>query len=137
MLGGLSDRFGARPVLSGIYAGRAFIFAGLFLIRDNPLAILGVAIAGGLTLAGSMSMTSMLTADIYGRFSVGRILGVIFLVHQTGAALGSSLAGALYESTGSYAAAYVVACALLLAAGLVSLRVDSGRRTFRWATSFN
>jgi len=135
LLGRLSDRFGARPVLSGIYTGRAFIFAGLFLIRDNPLAILGVAIAGGLTLAGSMSMTSMLTADIYGRFSVGRILGVIFLVHQTGAALGSSLAGALYESTGSYAAAYVVACALLLAAGLVSLRVDSSRRTFRWATS--
>ena len=135
LLGGLSDRFGARPVLSGIYTGRAFIFAGLFLIRDNPLAILGVAIAGGLTLAGSMSMTSMLTADIYGRFSVGRILGVIFLVHQTGAALGSSLAGALYESTGSYAAAYVVACALLLAAGLVSLRVDGSRRTFRWATS--
>jgi MFS-type transporter involved in bile tolerance (Atg22 family) len=82
-----------------------------------------------------MSMTSMLTADIYGRFSVGRILGVIFLVHQTGAALGSSLAGALFESTGSYAAAYVVACALLLTAGLVSLRVDSGRRTFRWAAS--
>ena len=135
LLGGLSDRFGARPVLSGIYTGRAFIFAGLFLIRDNPLAILGVAIAGGLTLAGSMSMTSMLTADIYGRFSVGRILGVIFLVHQTGAALGSSLAGALYESTGSYAAAYVVACGLLLAAGLVSLRVDGSRRTFRWATS--
>ena len=133
LLGGLSDRFGARPVLSGIYAGRAFIFAGLFLIRDNPLAILGVAIAGGITLAGSMSMTSMLTADIYGRFSVGRILGVIFLVHQTGAALGSSLAGALYESTGSYAAAYAVACGLLLAAGLVSLRVDSGARTFRWA----
>ena len=48
VLGGLSDRFGARPVLSGIYAGRALIFAGLFLIRDNPLAILGVAIAGGI-----------------------------------------------------------------------------------------
>src|SRR4029450_2489692 len=47
VLGGLSDRFGARPVLRGIYAGRAVIFAGLFLIRDNPLAILGVAIAGG------------------------------------------------------------------------------------------
>ena len=62
---------------------------------------------------------------------MGRFLGVIFLVHQTG----DALAGALYESTGSYAAAYVVACALLLAAGLVSLRVDGGRRTFRWATS--
>ncbi|HZO37653.1 MAG TPA: MFS transporter, partial [Methylomirabilota bacterium] len=128
LLGGLSDRFGARPVLSGIYAGRAFIFAGLFLIRDSPLAILGVAIAGGITLAGSMSMTSMLTADIYGRFSVGRILGVIFLVHQTGAAIGSSLAGALFEATGGYGAAFAVACVFLMCASVVALRVDTGER---------
>jgi hypothetical protein len=80
-----------------------------------------------------MSMTSMLTADIYGRDSVGSILGVIFLVHQTGAALGSSLAGTLFESTGGYGAAFAVACALLAGAGLVSLRIDSGARVFRWA----
>jgi MFS family permease len=94
-LGALADRCGARPVLAGIYAGRAVIFAGLFLVRDNALLMLGVAIVGGLTLAGSMSMTSMLTADIYGRYSVGSILGVIFLVHQTGAALGSARRDAL------------------------------------------
>ena len=132
-LGTLADRCGARPVLAGIYAGRAVIFAGLFLVRDSPLAMLGVAIAGGLTLAGSMSMTSMLTADIYGRHSIGSILGVIFLVHQTGAALGSALAGTLFESTGGYGAAFAVACALLLAAGVVSLRIDSGARVVRWA----
>src|SRR5215813_9394954 len=72
-LGAMADRWGARPVLAGVYAGRAFIFAGLFLVRDNPVAILVVAIAGGITLAGSGSMTSMLTADIYGRYSVGSI----------------------------------------------------------------
>jgi MFS family permease len=132
-LGPLSDRFGARPVLAAIYGGRALIFAGLFLIRDSPVAILGVAIVGGITLAGSMSMTSVLTADIYGRYSVGSILGVIFLVHQTGAALGSWLAGALFESTGGYGAAFAIACVLLAAAGLVSLRVDREPRTLRWA----
>jgi MFS family permease len=132
-LGALADRFGARPVLAGIYGGRALIFAGLFLIRDNPAAMLGVAIVGGITLAGSMSMTSVLTADIYGRYSVGSILGVIFLVHQTGAALGSWLAGALFESTGGYGAAFAIACLLLAAAGLVSLRVDRQPRSLRWA----
>ena len=132
-LGALADRFGARPVLAGIYAGRAVIFAGLFLIRDNPAAMIGVAIAGGITLAGSMSMTSVLTADIYGRYSVGSILGVIFLVHQTGAALGSWLAGALYDATGGYGVAFAVACLLLAAAGLVSLRVDHEPRRLRWA----
>jgi len=132
-LGALSDRFGARPVLAGIYAGRAVIFAGLFLIRDHPAAMIGVAIAGGITLAGSMSMTSVLTADIYGRYSVGSILGVIFLVHQTGAALGSWLAGTLYDATGGYGIAFGIACLLLAAAGLVSLHVDHEPRRLRWA----
>ena len=79
-----------------------------------------------------MSMTSMLTASIYGRYSVGSILGVIFLCHQTGAALGSSIAGALFESTGGYGVMYTLACLFLFAAALVSLRVDSGTRVVRW-----
>jgi MFS family permease len=131
-LGALADRYGARPVLGTIYAGRAAVFACLFLIRDTPFAILAVAAVGGITIAGSMSMTSMLVAGIYGRYSVGSILGVIFLVHQTGAALGSSLAGALFESTGGYGAMYALACAFLLIAGMVSLRVDNGTRVVRW-----
>jgi MFS family permease len=40
MLGALSDRLGRRPVLASIYAGRVLIFAGFFLIRDDPVAIL-------------------------------------------------------------------------------------------------
>jgi MFS family permease len=134
LLGPASDRFGRRPVLAAIYGGRAAVFAGLFLIRDSPVAMLAVAVVGGITLAGSMSMTSALTADIYGRFSVGTILGAIFLVHQTGAALGSWAAGALFEATGGYGLIYAIACTVLAAAALVSLRIDDGRRRVRWVT---
>src|SRR5437870_4918506 len=126
MLGTLSDRFGRRPVLAAIYAGRVLIFSGFFLIRDNPVAILIVAVLGGITMAGTGSMTSALTADIWGRFSVSPVLGVIFLVHQTGAAIGSSLAGALFETTGGYGAAFAVACVFLAAASAVALRIDTG-----------
>jgi MFS family permease len=128
MLGALSDRFGRRPVLAAIYAGRVFIFAGFFLIRDNPAAILAVAVLGGITMAGTGSMTSALTADIYGRFSVSSVFGLIFLVHQTGAALGSSLAGLLFETTGGYGAAFAVACVFLVGAAIVALNVDHGTR---------
>ena len=133
LLGTASDRFGRRPVLAAIYAGRAAVFAGLFLVRDSPVAMLGVAVVGGLTLAGTMSMTAALTADIYGRFSVGSILGAVFLAHQTGAAVGSWLAGALFEASGGYGIAFAIACAQLVAAALVSLRIDDGSRVVRWA----
>lgn len=136
MLGALSDRFGRRPVLASIYAGRVLIFSGFFLIRDNPAAILAVAVFGGITLAGTGSMTSALTADIYGRFSVSSVFGLIFLVHQTGSALGSSLAGVLFETTGGYGAAYVVACLLLIGASILALNIDKGaRRIWRAATA--
>lgn len=132
LLGPASDRFGRRPVLASVYGGRALVFAALFLIRDHPTAMLVVAFIGGLTLAGSMSMTSALTADIYGRFSVGTILGAIFLVHQTGAAIGSWSAGALFEATGGYGLIYAIACTVLVAAALMSLRIDAGGRQVRW-----
>jgi predicted MFS family arabinose efflux permease len=136
MLGALSDRLGRRPVLAGIYAGRIAIFTGLFLIRDNPGALLVVAVLGGITLAGTGSMTSALTADIYGRFSVSSIFGLIFLVHQTGSAVGSWLAGALFETTGGYGLAYVMACGLLAVAAIVALNIDKdARRIWRAATA--
>jgi len=128
LLGTLSDRFGRRPVLAAIYAGRVLIFSGFFLIRDNPAAIIMVAVLGGITMAGTGSMTSALTADIWGRFSVSPVLGVIFLVHQTGAAIGSSLAGALFEATGGYGAAFAVACVFLMCAAVVALKIDTGAR---------
>ncbi|HTI53896.1 MAG TPA: MFS transporter [Verrucomicrobiae bacterium] len=135
MLGALSDRFGRRPVLAGIYAGRIFIFTGLFLIRDSPGALMVIAALGGITLAGTGSMTSALTADIYGRFSVSSVFGLIFLVHQTGSALGSWMAGAMFEMTGGYGPAYALACGLLAVAAVVALNIDKGaRRIWRAAT---
>jgi MFS family permease len=136
LLGALSDRFGRRPVLATIYAGRVLIFAGFFLIRDNPVAIMVVAVLGGITMAGTGSMTSALTADIYGRFSVSSVFGLIFLVHQTGSAIGSSLAGLLFEMTGGYGPAFAVACLFLVGAAIVALNIDKGaRRIWRAATA--
>src|SRR5437879_191181 len=131
MLGALSDRLGRRPVLAAIYAGRIFIFAGSFLIRANPMAILADAVLGGITMAGTGSMTSALTADIYGRFSVSSVFGVIFLVHQTGAAVRSWLAGALFETTGGYGAAFALAGLFLAGAAIAAPRLDTRARRVR------
>jgi MFS family permease len=129
VLGAVADRFGRRPVLAWLYFSRALVFAALFLIRDWPVALLAVAVLGGVSMAGSLAMSSALAADIFGRYSVGAVFGSIFLVHQVGAASGSWLAGALFEATGGYGGAFGVACAILVIASGVSLTINERRRT--------
>jgi predicted MFS family arabinose efflux permease len=73
-------------------------------------------------------MTSALTGDIFGRFSVGSIFGLIFLSHQAGSSLGSWLGGFLFDVTGGYGAAFGVAGALLLIAAILSLAIDEAAR---------
>ena len=124
ILGTIADRFGARPVLAWLYGTRTLLFAALFVVHDSPAALLVISALGGASMSGSLAMTSALTADIFGRFSVGSIFGTIFVVHQGGAALGSWLGGFLFELAGGYAAAFAIACAQLLAAAIVSLTID-------------
>jgi MFS family permease len=76
-------------------------------------------------------MTAALTADIFGRFSVGSIFGLIFLVHQMGAAVGSWLAGFLFDLSGGYGLAFAVACGLLLVGAGLSLTLDVAERPVR------
>jgi MFS family permease len=127
-LGALADRFGRRPVLAWIYASRAALFAALFLVHDNPTGLVLIATLGGASMSGSLAMTSALTADIFGRLSVGSVFGTIFIVHQGGAALGSWLGGLLFEVTGGYGAAFGLASAQLLLGAVVVLAVDEAAR---------
>jgi MFS family permease len=129
LLGATADRFGCRPVLAWIYGGRALAFAGLYLVRDDPTALLVVAALSGATMGGTFAMTSALTATIFGRYSVGTVFGTMFLVHQTGSALGAWLGGLFFERTGGYGPAFALGCAVLVAASIVSLLIDDRPRT--------
>ena len=124
LLGAIADRFGRRPVLAWLYGTRALLFLAMFLVHDSPLALLVISALGGASMSGSLAMTSALTADIYGRFSVGSVFGTIFVVHQSGAALGSWLGGLLFELTGGYGAAFAIASVQLVVAAVVSLAID-------------
>jgi MFS family permease len=128
VIGDLADRYGRRPMMAWLYFTRALIFLGLFTVRDSPVVLLLVALMAGTSMSGSTALGSALTADIFGRFSVGSIFGTIFLVHQVGSALGSWLGGLLFETTGGYGPAFLSASALLVAASAVSLTIDESTR---------
>jgi MFS family permease len=76
----------------------------------------------GLNYISTVPPTTTLTANIFGRYSVGELTGWIFFSHQVGAALGAALAGWIFEWTGSYANAFLSAALMaVLAAGLAML----------------
>lgn len=133
-LGLISDRWGRKPVLAAVYVLRVIAFGMLFVVRDPRLLLL-VAAIGGVGMSGSLAMTSALTGDLFGRYSVGSLFGLIFLSHQTGAALGSWLGGALFDLTGGYGAAFAVAAALLLIAAGLSLAINETARPATRAVS--
>ena len=129
-IGVLSDRWGRKPMLAFVYLLRVVALTLIFLTRD-PAVLMVVAILGGLSLTGSFAMASALTADIFGRLSVGSIFGLIFLVHQIGAALGSWLSGYLFDVSGGYGFAFAIACGLLLVGAGLSLTIDVNGRPVR------
>jgi MFS family permease len=77
------------------------------------------------------AMASALTADIFGRFSVGSIFGLVFFMHQVGVALGSRLSGVLFDVSGGYGFAFAIACGLLLVGAGLSLSIDVNGRPVR------
>jgi len=116
--GWLCDRFGRRGPLATYYFLRALSLLFLLYVEDVSSLYLWAAIFG-LNYISTVPPTTTLTANIFGRYSVGELSGWIFFSHQVGAALGAALAGWIFEWTGSYGTAFVTAAVLgLLAAGL-------------------
>jgi MFS family permease len=119
--GWICDRFGRRGPLATYYFVRGLSLLFLLTVWNVPSLHLWAAIFG-LNYISTVPPTTTLTANIYGRYSVGELSGWIFFSHQVGAALGAALAGWIFEWTGTYTAAFVSAAFMaFLAAGLTLL----------------
>jgi MFS family permease len=119
--GWICDRFGRRGPLATYYFLRGLSLLFLLYVWDVQSLHLWAAIFG-LNYISTVPPTTTLTANIYGRFSVGELSGWIFFAHQVGAALGAALAGWIFEWTGSYSSAFVSAAIMaFVATGLAMM----------------
>lgn len=124
--GYLCDRFGKKVPLACFYFFRGVSI--LYLIAaDTPLALNLWAVLFGLNYISTVPPTSTLTADLFGRLSVGVLFGWIFLSHQVGAAAGAWIGGRVFDSTGSYTGAFLSAAVLAFVAAGLSLMIREGR----------
>jgi MFS family permease len=124
--GYLCDRFGKKVPLACFYFFRGVSILYLITV-DAPLGLNLWAILFGLNYISTVPPTSTLTAELFGRLSVGVLFGWIFLSHQVGAAAGAWVGGWLFDATGSYAAAFVSAAILAFVAAGLSLLIREGR----------
>ena len=132
--GWLCDRLGRRVPLATYYFLRGLSLLFLVYVWNLPSLHLWAAIFG-LNYISTVPPTTTLTANIYGRYSVGELTGWIFFSHQVGAALGAALAGWIFEWTGSYGSAFVSAALLAFLAAGLSLLIREERQPSRPAAA--
>jgi MFS family permease len=102
--GALSDRLGRRIVLMILFAARAITTLYLVL-APGPVSLVVFVIVFGLLGYGAIGVIGALASDIFGRRSIGAILGSAYVFNQVGAAVGIYAGGASVEWTGDYSAA--------------------------------
>ena len=115
--GWLSDRYDNRKLLACYYGFRALSLLYLPLVADYRSLLL-FSIVYGLDWIATVPPTINLTAQRFGRASVGVLYGWIFFSHMVGAAVAAYLGGVLRDSLGDYTLAFVSAAVLgFVAAG--------------------
>lgn len=124
--GYLTDRFNPRRLLGIYYAFRALSLLLLPLVAD-PVGLMIFAVLFGLDYIATVPPTVALTADRFGRRSVGLLFGWIVCSHQIGAAAASSFGGVMHVWMGDYSFAFLAAGVLGFVAAGLSLRISRGR----------
>ena len=125
--GWMIDRVQPRKWLSLIFALRGVsLFILPFVTDFSGLFIF--AVIYGLDWFATVPPTIAITADTFGRQSVGRIYGWIFLSHQIGAALMASGAGAIRVWLGDYQFAFLAGGSIAMVAAGLALGIKPSRK---------
>jgi MFS family permease len=132
--GWICDRFGRKGPLAFYYGVRGLSLLFLLYVWNLPSLEIFAAVFG-LNYISTVPATTALTANIFGRYSIGTLSGWIYLSHQVGAALGAALGGLIFQATGSYSWAFVSGAILaFVAAGMaLAIKEDPLRREPRAA----
>jgi len=120
--GWICDRFGRKGPLAFYYGVRGLSLLFLLYVWNVPSLHIFAAIFG-LNYISTVPPTTTLTANIFGRYSVGSLSGWIYFSHQVGSALGAAAGGWIFQSTGSYSWAFLSAAVMVFIAAGLSLLI--------------
>ncbi len=130
--GWICDRYGRKGPLAFYYALRGVSLLFLLYVWNLPSLEIFAALFG-LNYISTVPATTAITANIFGKYSIGTLSGWIYFAHQVGAAIGAVAAGWIFQSTGSYSWAFVSGALLAFLAAVMALAIkeEPVRRTQR------
>lgn len=124
--GWLTDRYSARKLLALYYFLRGCSLLALPALSGTGIPMMSAfAVVFGLDYIATVPPTVMLTANRFGRRSVGTIYGWITFAHMAGGAAAAALAGEIHDRSGDYAMAMYLGGVLAVFAAAFAFRIGS------------
>jgi MFS family permease len=109
--GWLSDRLISRYVVILFFL--LAIVGMLVLIPANSMSQIWIfAVIYGLGIGASGTLLPIVIRDIFGTANFSTLFGFIVVLFAGGAAVGSTLAGYMFDATGSYRSVFIIITAL-------------------------
>lgn len=122
--GAVSDKIGRINTLRIIFSIQAINMLLFGRFGTIALLALGVALAG-INYGAIFSVYPAITVDLYGIKNVGGNYGILFTAYGAGGFIGPMAAAAVFDTIGSYDAAYLIACLLLVVSVAVTFTFKS------------
>lgn len=133
-VGALLDAFRPALICMLVMAGAAAGSALLLMETPSPALCALVVVLLGAAMGAEGDLQAFLIAKHFGLTNFAALFGTSAMCTSACLGLGALLFGVLYDGTGSYTAAILIAMALLLLAGLSFGSLGSGERVPQPAT---
>ena len=105
--GAMSDKLGASRPTVLCFLLRIGLFAYIPIFQDTA-SITVFALLYGFTFTMTAPLTVVFVSNIFGTSRLGTISGLINMVHQVAGGLGAVLGAVIFDTRGSYDAAFVI-----------------------------
>jgi MFS family permease len=122
--GWLGSRYLKKNLLSLLYLSRAVVIVMLMALPLSSLTAMLFGVLMGLLWLGTVPLTNAVVAQIFGVRHFAMLSGFVFFSHQFGSFLGAWAGGWLFDRTGSYDLAWIIAAALGVIAAVIHLPID-------------
>lgn len=116
--GGVSDRWGRRLALMGVFALQGVSFLVFGLNRELPMIYLSAGLFA-LTAWSIPALMAALAGDVFGARLAPAALGLVTIIFGAGQALGPYLAGRIADGAHSFGPAFIAAGMIALVIGMV------------------